>query len=67
MTVALREAMGRLIEAQAEHIRQSYWAGNPRPEEERLALQRVSEWVEDFFDTPLEEMKATMEQMDERL
>ena len=53
--------MADLLAAQAQGMAQAWLHGNAPTEAERLALLRVREWVEDFFECTFDEMKAVVE------
>jgi hypothetical protein len=55
-----------MLAGRQEHCRQAYWAGNPHPEAQRLALRLLEEWAEDFFDSSADDVEATMRALDEQ-
>ena len=62
VTGTLREAMANQIEARKQWVSERYWAGQPVPEADRQALLLVEQWVEDFFESSAEDVRAVMEQ-----
>ena len=61
VTERLRKAMAAQVERRKQALCRAYLGGNPVPESDRLALLMVEEWVEDFFESSAEDVKAAEE------
>jgi len=65
VTVALKGLLDRMVKAQTQQCLNNYWAGKPWPEQDRLSLQRLEAWTEDFFEASIEDTNRMKELMDE--
>lgn len=61
VTRAVQEAMARVYRVRKSSMLQAYWAGNPPPESERLALLELEQFRDDFFESSLEDIKAALD------
>lgn len=61
VTVQLQQAMAKLLAERKQALSKAYLAGKPAPEETRLAVLMVEEWVSDFFESSADDVKAVME------
>jgi hypothetical protein len=64
VTCLLRDNLGRMLARKRAVFQSRYWAGNPVPEECRLALVALEEWHEDFFSASFEDVMTVMEMND---
>lgn len=65
VSLFIKEALRESFRQQVGSAQQAYWAGNPWPEAERLALLRMQALSEDMFESSLDDLMAAMEQHDE--
>lgn len=65
VTELLRGLLDRQIAARKAALQSRWWAGQEVPEAERLALIRLEEWVEDFFDLTADDLRAAIERDDD--
>ena len=59
-TQTVQSALSDMIHRQRQAATAAYWAGNPWPESERLALSRMAAWHEDFFTATLDEITEAL-------
>lgn len=60
----LRACLAAVHRRQRDLLTQAYWAGNPAPDSQRLALLREQALLEDLFESSAEDIKATMQVID---
>lgn len=65
VTELLRGLMARQVAARKAALQTRFWAGQEIPAGERLALVRLEEWAEDFFDASAEDVRAAIERADD--
>ena len=58
---SVRTVLFTLVDRQKEAMKAAYWAGRPYPEDARLAIGRVEEILEDWFEKPADAFVAVME------
>ena len=61
VTQALQEAMARVYRVRKSSMLQAYWAGNPLPESERLALLELEQFRGEFFHSDIDDVTAWLE------
>lgn len=61
VTEAMQAAMAEILRANQTLLMQRYWHGSPALEAERLALHRLSEWVETFFEIGADDLADELE------
>lgn len=64
MGKAVKAALLNSVEAQKAAVLAAYYAGNPYSEDERLALRRAEEWLDDLFEASALDFAAMMENDD---
>lgn len=63
-TVALKEAMGKVLARRKRQLEALFWAGRVDLDPDRKALLLLQEWHEDFFESSAEDVKRVMESDD---
>ena len=58
---AMERAMRLQIAARKAALTQAYWHGEPRPEAERLVVQMIEEWTNDFFEASADDLRVFIE------
>ena len=66
VTETLREAMRKVAARRKAALTEAYLSGNQQPGADRKALLLVEQWVEDFFESTAEDVRAVMEHEDEK-
>ena len=64
VTLALREAMARVLDRRKAALVQSFLSGREDLAADRKAFLAVEQWVEDFFEASAEDVRAVMESDD---
>ena len=65
-TARVLAALRAQLDRKREVAQSAYWAGNPWPEAERLALLHSEQWLDDMMTASAADFEAVMESDDER-
>ena len=66
VSVLVRLGVKASIKAQSDMAMQAYWAGQPWPEQDRLALIRAEAHLDDMFESNADDFKQMMEMFNDQ-